>query len=79
MAALRAAGLEPMADGAFLAAVIYRDAGLLEESLAALDQVETSGGDTGADFHRLRGEIYAQLGRLELALEEFTAADTEDF
>lgn len=76
---LRGIGLDPDGDGAFLAAVIYRDAGLLHEALAALDRVEVSGGGTGAEFRRMRGEIYAQLGMLDRALEDFTAADAEEF
>jgi hypothetical protein len=74
---LRRAGLDPEGDGAFLAAVVYREAGFLSESLAALDRVAASGGGEGADYHRLRGEIYAQLGLLTRATEELDAADGE--
>lgn len=74
---LRAVGLDPQGDGSLLAAVVYRQAGLLHEALAALDRVALAGG-AGAEFRRMRGEIYAQLGMLDRAMEDFTAADAED-
>jgi hypothetical protein len=74
---LRQAGLDPAGDGAFLAAVVYRDAGFLTDALAALDRVAAAGGGIGAEYHRLRGEIYAQLGMLDRATAELNAAETE--
>jgi hypothetical protein len=74
LARLRRSGLDPEGDGAFLAAVVYHEAGFLAEALAALDRVATAGGGVGPDYHRLRGEVYAKLGRLSLAEAEYEAA-----
>ena len=74
MAELREAGLDPWSDGLFLAALIFRDAGLFYEADRALRQLEAAGGATGQPFYMLRGEVYDALGMLDDAAAAFDRA-----
>ena len=78
MAELRSAELDPWTDGLFLAALVYRDAGLFYEADRALSQLETGDASLGPAYYLLRGEVYDALGLLELAAASFDrAADTD--
>jgi len=67
-------GLDPTKDGAFLAAVVYRDLNLYYDAAAALDAVEAEG-SMAAEGYLLKGEILNQLGHEEAAREAFDRAD----
>jgi hypothetical protein len=69
------AGLDPAGDGAFLATVIYHEAGLLYDAAAALDFLEGSGIPMSADAWLLKAEIMDALGDLDAAQEAFDQAD----
>lgn len=69
------AGLAPDGDGRFLAALAYREAGLFYEAERVLDELAEAGDAAGPRFHRLRGEVYDALGRLEAAGRAFGRAD----
>lgn len=73
--ALAATGLDPAADGAFLAAVIYHDAGFAYEADGALAVVEATGDPVGRSFLLLRGAVHDALGRLDEAAAAFARAD----
>lgn len=73
--ALRDAGLDPEGVGAFLAAVIYREAGLLYSAAALLEAMEAEGQPLGAEVYLLKGEILDSLGDLEGAQKAFDQAD----
>lgn len=74
LAEVEAAGLAPDGDGLFLAALIYRDAGLLYHARTALDRLAATGGRPGRDVHLLRGEVYDGLGMLSQAEAAFRLA-----
>jgi tetratricopeptide (TPR) repeat protein len=67
-------GLDPAGDGAFLAAVVYRDMDLMYDAAQALDAVE-SAGSMAADAYLLKGEILNRLGRSDEARRAFDKAD----
>lgn len=73
--ALRAAGLDPEGPGAFLAAVLYREAGLLYSAAASLERLEAAGQPLGVEAYLLKGEILDALGDLEGAQKAFDQAD----
>ncbi len=75
MEALVASGLDPAGDGAFLAAVLYREAGLLYEAAGALGLLESSGTPLSPEVYLLKGEIMDALGDLEAARAAFDRAD----
>ena len=78
MAELRAAELDPWSDGLFLAALVYRDAGLFYEADRALRQLDAGDASLGQAYYLLRGEVYDALGLLEAAAASFDrAADTD--
>jgi hypothetical protein len=68
-------GLPPDGDGAFMAAVIYRDMGLFYETLDALMAVESGSDAVAADFYLLKGEVLVQVGREAEAEAAFDTAD----
>ena len=72
---LAEAGLDPMTDGLFLTAVIYRDAELLYDAEGALSALAGGGAPLTASIHLLRGEILDALGHLEEARMAFDKAD----
>jgi hypothetical protein len=74
---MRGRGLDPDADGLFLAALAYRGAGFLYDANAALDRLQLARGAGGRAYHTLRGEIYDALGRVDQAAREFALADAE--
>ena len=69
------AGLDPEGDGAFLATVVYREAGLLYDAERSLGFLEDAGIALSADAYLLKGEILDALGDLEGAQEAFDQAD----
>jgi hypothetical protein len=69
------AGLDPDGDGAFMAAVIYREAGLYYDAAAALGFLEDAGQPLGVAALLLKGEIMDAMGDLEAAQEAFDEAD----
>lgn len=71
---VRAMGLDPMGDGLFLTAVIYRDLGLFYDADVALKELEKSG-EMSADLYLLKGEILNVLGHEEEARKAFDKAD----
>lgn len=71
---IRSMGLDPMADGLFLTAVVYRDLELYYDAAAALGQME-QGGELSADLYLLKGEIMNVLGKEEEARKAFDKAD----
>ena len=73
--AISAAGLDPTGDGAFLAVVIYRDAGLLYDAAGLLGFLQDSGASLSQDVLLLHGEILDALGQLDAAREAFDRAD----
>lgn len=75
MGALLSAGLDPEGDGAFMAAVIYREAGLYYDAARSLDFLEEKGGPLGVNALLLKGEIMDFMGDLEAARDAFDAAD----
>jgi hypothetical protein len=72
---IRAMGLDPMGDGLFLTAVIFRDLGLFYDASSALTSVE-AGGEMSADLYMLKGEILNVLGHEEEARKAFDKADS---
>lgn len=71
---VRAMGLDPMGDGLFLTAVIYRDLGLFYDADVALKELEKAG-EMSADLYLLKGEILNVLGHEEEARKAFDKAD----
>lgn len=72
---LEAAGLDPAADGLFLAAVVYREAGLFYDAADALEALSDDGTPMSADAYFLLGEVLDRLGRLEEARSAFDQGD----
>lgn len=72
---LAESGLDPEGDGAFLATVVYHEAGLLYDAARSLDLLEEAGIPLSADTYLLKGEIMDALGDLEAAQEAFDQAD----
>lgn len=70
------AGIDPAADGLFLTALAYRDAGLFYEARRALHQLEEEGDATGRAFFMLKGEVLDALGELESAEAAFRMGDS---
>lgn len=71
---IRAMGLDPLGDGIFLTAVIFRDLELYYDAADALQDVE--GTDAmSADLYMLKGEILNILGHEEEARKAFDKAD----
>ncbi|GMR11890.1 MAG: hypothetical protein BMS9Abin29_0075 [Gemmatimonadota bacterium] len=75
LALLADAGLDPLTDGLFLTAVIYRDADLLYEAEDALSELEAGGAPLSASIYLLRGEILDALGHIDQARMAFDKAD----
>jgi hypothetical protein len=71
---VRAMGLDPMGDGLFLTAVIFRDLGLFYDADLALKNLEKTG-ELSADLYLLKGEILNVLGHEEEARKAFDKAD----
>jgi hypothetical protein len=71
---IKAMGLDPMGDGLFLTAVIFRDLELYYDAASALENLEATG-DMSADLYLLKGEILNVLGREEEARKAFDKAD----
>ena len=71
---VKAMGLDPMGDGLFLTAVIFRDLGLFYEADQALKNLEKIG-EMSADLYLLKGEILNVLGHEEEARKAFDKAD----
>jgi hypothetical protein len=69
------AGLDPEGDGAFMAAVIYREAGLYYDAAMALGFLEDAGQPLGVEALLLKGEIMDAMGDLEAAQAAFDEAD----
>jgi hypothetical protein len=69
------AGLDPEGDGAFMAAVIYREAGLFYDAAAALGFLEDIDQPLGVEALLLKGEIMDAMGDLEAAQAAFDEAD----
>jgi len=69
------AGLDPEGDGAFMAAVIYREAGLFYDAAAALGFLEDAGQPLGVEAFLLKGDIMDAIGDLEAAQAAFDQAD----
>lgn len=69
------AGLDPEGDGAFMAAVIYREAGLYYDAATALGFLEDAGQTLGVEALLLKGEIMDAMGDLEAAQAAFDQAD----
>lgn len=76
-AALGSAGIDVTTDGAFVAALAYRDAGMAYEAARLLDGLEKSGSASGRAYHLLRADVLDRLGDLEGAARAFAAADAE--
>ena len=68
-------GLPPDGDGAFMAAIVYREMGFFYATLDALMTVESAGDALGAEFYLLKGEVLATIGRESEAEAAFDAAD----
>lgn len=77
LAGLVAAGVDPAADGLFVAALAYRDAGLFYEADRALAQLAETGSGSGRTYFLLRGEVFDRLGDLDAASVAFRTADAE--
>lgn len=75
LATLIDAGLDPEGDGAFMAAVIYREAGLFYDAAHSLEFLEDLGQPLGVNALLLKGEIMDAIGNLEAAREAFDEAD----
>jgi len=73
--ALSESGLDPAGDGAFLAAVLFRDAELYYAAEGALSYLERTGAEMSADAYLMKGEILATLGRIDDARRAFDRAD----
>ena len=71
---VRAMGLDPMGDGLFLTAVIFRDLGLYYDADVALGKLEKTS-ELSADLYLLKGEILNVLGHEEEARKAFDKAD----
>ena len=72
---LLGAGLDPEGDGAFMAAVIYREAGLYYDAATSLGFLEDAGQPLGVEALLLKGEIMDAMGDLEAAQAAFDQAD----
>jgi hypothetical protein len=72
---LAESGLDPEGDGAFLATVVYREAGLLYDAARSLGFLEDAGIPLGVGTYLLKGEIMDALGDLEAAQAAFDQAD----
>jgi len=68
-------GLPPDGDGAFMAAIIFREMKFFYSTLDALMAVESAGDALGAEFYLLKGEALATIGRESEAEAAFNAAD----
>jgi hypothetical protein len=68
-------GLDPAGEGAFLAAVAYRDAELYYDAVGALELLERSGAALGPDAYLLKGEVLTAVGDAEGARRAFDRAD----
>jgi tetratricopeptide (TPR) repeat protein len=73
--AINGMGLDPLAEGRMLAAVIFTDLGLYYDAVAALAELEQAGDPFNADLYLLKGEVLDRLGRLDEAREAFDRAD----
>ena len=73
--AIRAAGLDPAADGAFLAALAYRDAGAHYQALQKLEHLAADGAPNSRAYHLLHAELLDATGDVEGAAAAFAAAD----
>jgi hypothetical protein len=71
---IKTLGLDPATDGAFLAAIVYRDMDLMYEAANALQVVEGTG-RMAADGYLLKGEILNDLGHADEARKAFDKAD----
>ena len=69
------AGLDPEGDGAFMAAIIYREAGLFYDAAVALGFLEDAGQILGVEALLLKGELMDSIGDLEAAQAAFDQAD----
>ena len=67
-------GLDPRGDGAFLAAIIYRDLDLFYDAADALASVENAA-DLSTELYLLKGEILAVLGHADEARTAFDRAE----
>jgi len=74
MEEIRTFGLDPMSDGLFLTAVVFRDLELFYDADQAIDGLEGQG-DMSADLYMLKGEILNTLGRETEARAAFDKAD----
>lgn len=68
-------GLDPVGEGAFLAAVAYRDAGLYYDAIGALELLERNGTALGREAYLLKGEVLTAVGDAEGARRAFDRAD----
>ena len=75
MGTLMNAGLDPEGDGAFMAAIIYREAGLYYDAARSLEFLEELGQPLGVNALLLKGEIMDAMGDLEAARGAFDRAD----
>lgn len=75
LAGLAEAGADPAGDGLFVAALVYRDAGLFYDADRALAELESAGSGNGRTFFLLRGEVLDRLGDLDGASAAFRTAD----
>jgi hypothetical protein len=73
--AIRAAGLDPAGDGAFLAALAYRDAGAHYHALRKLDRIAADTTPNSRAYHLLRAEVLDAIGDIDGAAAAFAAAD----
>jgi hypothetical protein len=71
---IRDAGLDPGADGLFMAALAYHDAGFPYEAARALDRLQAAGTPLDTAYYLLRGEVYDALGNLDEAERAFAEA-----
>lgn len=71
---MRRAGLDPAAEGAFLSAVVYRDAGFHYSADEQLRRLEATGRANGPAFHLLWAEVLTVLGRDEEARRQLELA-----
>lgn len=69
------AGLDPAGDGAFIAALAYRDAGAHYQALQMLEAVAASGAQGSRTYHLLRAEVLDAIGDIDGATAAFAAAD----
>jgi hypothetical protein len=72
--ALVDAGIDPASEGLFLAALAYRDAGLMYEAERAIRQLEDQAAGRGRAFYMLKGEILDAIGDMAGAARAFQKA-----